>query len=165
MGQLYGEFDENTHEWTDGILCVMYRNAVKEYAEFESENKQWAPRERTCMGWRPREHLPSCGRWLYFDGPVDALWIESMNTVTPSQTRARTRHNLTLPPPHTPSQPRARTLPMARASLPSRRLTLRTSLQPPRPAQHLPPIMGSGARRQPQAVPRVGRDHRDVSAQ
>ena len=56
---LYGEFDENTHEWTDGIICVLYRGAVKEFAEFERIDRQW----------------------LVFDGPVDALWIESMNTV------------------------------------------------------------------------------------
>jgi dynein heavy chain len=59
MGQLYGEFDENTHEWTDGILCVLYRSAVKEYGEFGKTDRQW----------------------VVFDGPVDALWIESMNTV------------------------------------------------------------------------------------
>lgn len=59
MGQLYGEFDENTHEWTDGILCTLYRNCVKELTDFGREDRQW----------------------LVFDGPVDALWIESMNTV------------------------------------------------------------------------------------
>jgi len=59
MGQLYGEFDENTHEWTDGILCTLYRNCVKEFSELGREDRQW----------------------LVFDGPVDALWIESMNTV------------------------------------------------------------------------------------
>jgi len=54
-----GQFDENTHEWTDGIIPILYRAAVNESAEHESTDKQW----------------------IVFDGPVDALWIESMNTV------------------------------------------------------------------------------------
>eukprot|EP00961_Rhodomonas_salina_P210143 2837303-Rhodomonas_salina.1 len=55
MGQLYGSFDEATHEWADGILCRLFREAV--YDNVERQN------------------------WVVFDGPVDALWIESMNTV------------------------------------------------------------------------------------
>jgi dynein heavy chain, axonemal len=55
MGQLYGEFNEQTHEWTDGILAYMVRECVRD----QSVEKHW----------------------IIFDGPVDSLWIESMNTV------------------------------------------------------------------------------------
>jgi len=55
MGQLYGEFDLQTHEWTDGILSYLVRTGVADV----SKDKHW----------------------YVFDGPVDAIWIESMNTV------------------------------------------------------------------------------------
>ena len=58
MDQLYGAYDEN-QEWKDGVLGILFRLAAK-YGE-----------EGTLIG----KH------WLLFDGPVDAVWIETMNTV------------------------------------------------------------------------------------
>ncbi|NXU12627.1 DYH1 protein, partial [Pardalotus punctatus] len=55
MGQLYGEFNLLTHEWTDGIFSTLVRQGTVAPGNFK--------------------------KWYMFDGPVDAVWIENMNTV------------------------------------------------------------------------------------
>ncbi|CCW64140.1 unnamed protein product [Phytomonas sp. EM1] len=57
MGELYGHVNEITREWTDGVLSGIARNITRAALD------------------KPDRH------WVIFDGPVDALWIENMNTV------------------------------------------------------------------------------------
>ncbi|KAJ1563200.1 Dynein heavy chain 6, axonemal [Cladochytrium tenue] len=55
MTELYGEFNLATMEWKDGLIGVVFREQVAEDTPDE--------------------------KWTVCDGPVDALWIENMNTV------------------------------------------------------------------------------------
>lgn len=55
LAELYGEFNIATNEWADGVLSNVMRSAC---ADEKKDQK-----------------------WLLLDGPVDTLWIESMNTV------------------------------------------------------------------------------------
>ena len=55
MGELYGEVNPLSQEWKDGLVSGIMRAASTEKGEHR--------------------------KWIVFDGPVDALWIENMNTV------------------------------------------------------------------------------------
>ncbi|XP_013769554.1 dynein heavy chain 6, axonemal [Pundamilia nyererei] len=55
MGELYGEINTLTLEWRDGLMALSVRDAVSDTSD---------------------DH-----KWVICDGPVDALWIENMNTV------------------------------------------------------------------------------------
>jgi dynein heavy chain, axonemal len=58
---LYMSKDEITQTWEDGIVAKLMRSAEEE--------------EKDMVGSAYKR------RWIVFDGPVDALWIEDMNTV------------------------------------------------------------------------------------
>ena len=56
-GQLYGEFNGLSGEWTDGLVPHLVRKCCASVENGEGRS------------------------WVSFDGPVDAVWIENMNTV------------------------------------------------------------------------------------
>lgn len=55
MDELFGAVNKETNEWKDGLASKILRTAAA------LETVEWD--------------------WTVFDGPVDALWIENMNTV------------------------------------------------------------------------------------
>jgi dynein heavy chain len=59
LKELYGEMDPVTRDWTDGILSKLFREL----------NDRLPPGKEKEM------------RWIVYDGDVDALWVENMNSV------------------------------------------------------------------------------------
>ena len=55
MDELYGKMNPDTQEWKNGLASQIISN----YAKKEVDDM----------------------RWVIFDGPIDAIWIENMNTV------------------------------------------------------------------------------------
>ena len=58
VSELYGEMNPQTREWTDGLLSKTFRIA--------NEKPQSGKEEP---------------RWILYDGDVDAVWVENMNSV------------------------------------------------------------------------------------
>lgn len=58
VNELYGTMDMVTREWKDGLLSKIFRVANEKPASGKEE-----------------------ARWILFDGDVDAVWVENMNSV------------------------------------------------------------------------------------
>ncbi len=57
LGELYGAYNPVSNDWKDGVASKLVREAMADGTQ--------------------------AMKWLVFDGPVDAVWVENLNTVSP----------------------------------------------------------------------------------
>ncbi|KAL7704965.1 dynein heavy chain cytosolic putative [Lotmaria passim] len=62
MTELYGDVNPLTREWQDGVFSSIVRELVK-------------------AGAAEKDVRVATRHWVVFDGPVDAAWVENLNTV------------------------------------------------------------------------------------
>ncbi|RLN71959.1 hypothetical protein BBJ28_00009780 [Nothophytophthora sp. Chile5] len=77
MVELYGFFHPATREWTDGLASKLLRTCIME--KNEEMLAQSALKRGVGDAGSLSMNVPFY--WIVFDGPIDPLWIESMNTV------------------------------------------------------------------------------------
>jgi len=59
LNELYGVLDPDSRDWTDGLLSKIFKEANRPKTEDDKPER----------------------RWIVFDGDVDAVWVENMNSV------------------------------------------------------------------------------------
>jgi dynein heavy chain len=59
LNELYGVLDPDSRDWTDGLLSKIFKEANTPKGEDDKPDR----------------------RWIIFDGDVDAVWVENMNSV------------------------------------------------------------------------------------
>lgn len=58
LNELYGVLDPDSRDWTDGLLSKIFKDINQDLQPGKVEN-----------------------RWMLYDGDVDAVWVENMNSV------------------------------------------------------------------------------------